>query len=250
MKPPLLFCEFCCESAGTVFCTKMALARSLNPLLLQNIKRYTPTNIIQNYSLYPSTYIKPVYKKEDQNQLNKSEEREKVAHLPIRAALTSDTASEFHDEVVRKFTNYIMRKGKKAVARAIVEKTFEHIKMIQLERYNKTAPEHKQFVLLNPIDIFHRAIENCTPMLQLQKIRKGGIVYQVPVPMNDNRARFLSMNWIIQTASEKDCTQTFPSMLAKELIDAANHQGRVIKRKQDIHKQCEANRAYAHFRWI
>ncbi|XP_076288889.1 mitochondrial ribosomal protein S7 [Lasioglossum baleicum] len=227
----------------------MALARTLNPLLLHSIKRYTPTNITQSYSLYPTTYIKPVYKKEELEQLKESEEGERIAHLPIRAALTSDTSSEFHDEVVRKFTNYVMRQGKKASARAIMEKTFEHIKMIQLERYNNAAPEHKQFVLLDPLDIFHRAVENCTPMLQLQKIRKGGIVYQVPVPMNDNRARFLSMNWIIQTAGEKDCTKTFPSMLAKELIDAANNQGRVIKRKQDLHRQCEANRAYAHFRW-
>nr|XP_033329631.1 28S ribosomal protein S7, mitochondrial [Megalopta genalis] len=227
----------------------MTLARALNSILLQDVKRYIPTNIIQNYSQYPSHYVKPIYKKEEQEQLNETEEARQMAHMPIRAALTSETSSEFHDERIKKFINYIMRDGKKAVARAILEKAFEHIKMMQLELYNNSTPEQKANILLDPKEVFYRAVEHCTPMLQLHTIRKGGIAYQVPIPMNDNRARFLSMNWIIKTAGQKDTTQTFSYTLAKEIIDASNNKGRVIKRKQDLHRQCEANRAYAHFRW-
>ncbi|XP_078040234.1 mitochondrial ribosomal protein S7 [Augochlora pura] len=228
----------------------MALTRALNSMLLQDVKRYTATNIIQNYSQYPSHYLNPIYRKEEQELLCGTEKEKEIAHMPIRAALNSQTSSKFYDERIKKFINYIMRDGKKVVARAIMDKAFEHIKMMQLELYNNSNPKQKESILLDPKEVFYRAVENCTPMLQLQIIRKGGITYQVPVPMNENRARYLSMNWLIETASEKDSKQTFPFMLAKEMIDASNNKGRVIKKKQDLHKQCEANRAYAHFRWM
>ena len=86
--------------------------------------------------------------------------------------------------------------------------------------------------------------------LELQKILRGGITYQVPVPMNENRAQFLSINWLIRSAQEKGNTEKLPDVLAREIIDAANNKGRVIKKKHDLHKQCEANRAYAHYRWL
>jgi len=102
---------------------------------------------------------------------------------------------------------------------------------------------------LNPRKIFYDAVENCKPLLQLTPIKRGGVTYQVPVPITEKRSQFLSMKWIIDAAREKERTVHFPEKLAWELIDAANNQGKVIKRKQDLHRQCEANRAYAHYRW-
>lgn len=72
---------------------------------------------------------------------------------------------------------------------------------------------------------------------------------KVPVPITHNRSQFISMNWIIDAAKDKERTIHFPEKLAYELIDASNNAGRVVKKKQDLHKQCEANRAFAHYRW-
>ncbi|XP_076633878.1 mitochondrial ribosomal protein S7 isoform X2 [Colletes latitarsis] len=226
----------------------MALGRTFNLLILRELTRYNPTNI-QFYASIPPSYIQPIYKKDGQEELYKSGSYKQLAHLPIKPATTAETSSEFHDQLVSKFTNYIMRKGNKLLARSLLARTFEHIKMVQLERYNKARPEEKEQIELNPRLILIYAIENCKPILGLQNVKKGGITYQVPVPLSESRASFLSMNWLIKTSKEKDSTQSFPEVLAKELIDAANNKGRIVKKKHDLHKQCEANRAYAHFRW-
>lgn len=201
-------------------------------------------------SVYPKNYIEPIFKKEDQEALTKSGEHLKVAHIPIKAARNNDTVSVFHDEVISKFTNYIMKKGNKLLARDLLSKTFEQIKRIQLEKYNLSQnEEEKSKIQTNPNEILHQAIENCRPLLQLTPIKRGGVTYQVPVPITINRANFMAMKWIIEAAKEKERTIHFPQKLAWELLDAASNQGRVVKRKNDLHRQCEANRAYAHYRW-
>lgn len=102
---------------------------------------------------------------------------------------------------------------------------------------------------LNPVNIFRKAIENSTPLLQLTPIKRGGATYQVPIPITDNHARFMAMKWLIVEATEKERNTHFPEKLAAEILDAYNNTGKVVKRKQDLHKQCEANRAFAHYRW-
>lgn len=174
----------------------------------------------------------------------------KVAHIPIKPARNNDTVSVFHDDVMSKFTNYIMRKGNKMLARDLLEKTFEQVKRLQLEKFNTAnSEEDKAKIQTNPKEILHQAIENSRPLLQLTPIKRGGVTYQVPVPITINRSSFIAMKWIIEAAKEKERTIHFPQKLAWELLDAASNQGRVVKRKQDLHKQCEANRAYAHYRW-
>ncbi|XP_043252332.1 28S ribosomal protein S7, mitochondrial [Colletes gigas] len=227
----------------------MALGRRFNLLILRELTRHNPTNIIQCYASIPPSYTQPIYKKDEQQELYKSESYKELAHVRIKPATNSETSSEFHDQLVSKFTNYIMRNGNKLLARSLLARTFEHIKMIQLERYNKASPEEKEQIELNPKLIFFRAIENCKPILGLKNIKKGGITYQVPIPLSEHKSSFLSMNWLIKTSKEKDATQHFPEVLAKEIIDAADNKGRIVKKKHDLHKQCEANRAYAHFRW-
>lgn len=227
----------------------MNLSRTFNSLILSG-SRCSSVNGVQFYSVYPKHYVKPVFKKDQQEQLYKSLEEKEVTHIAIKPALNDDTSSEFHDELIRKFINYLTRKGNKRLARKIVEDTFENIKIAQLDRYYNTAPEHRDKVMVDPKVIFHTAVENCKPVLELQKISRGGINYQVPVPLNSARARFFSMNWLIRTAQDKGNTDKMCDVLAKEIMDAAQNKGRVIKKKHDLHKQCDANRAYAHYRWL
>lgn len=142
-----------------------------------------------------------------------------------------------------------MKGGQKTLARDLLNKSFENIKRIQLERYHLADEDEKHKIETNPKAIIYKAITNCRPLLHLTPIKRGGVNYQVPVPITEKRSYFLAMKWIIEAAREKERTVHFPEKMAWELIDAASNQGRVVKKKQDLHRQCEANRAYAHYRW-
>lgn len=227
----------------------MIVGRTFNSFILPSL-RCNSSGTVHFYSVFAENYVPPIYKKDEIEKIYEEGKHRELAHLPIKPALTSDTCSEFHDPVVRKFTNYIMRWGKKKLARNLMDRTFENIKIMQLDKYYNTPPEHRDEVILDPKTILHRAVENCTPVLELTKITRGGIAYQVPIPVNTNRAKFLSMNWLLKTAQEKGNAEKLYDILAKELIDAAKNEGRAIKKKQEMHKQCEANRAYAHYRWL
>ncbi|XP_072394589.1 small ribosomal subunit protein uS7m isoform X1 [Diabrotica undecimpunctata] len=221
-----------------------------NQLFRTNLKVLSNALQQNGMSQYPSYYIKPVYIKESQNDLIKSGEVQKIAHLPTRAALNDQTCSLSYDPLVNLMVNYCMRQGNKVLARGLMQQCFENIKRLQLEKYHKCqSEEEKSLINLDPKDIFHKAVENCKPLLQLMSIKRGGVRYQVPVPITDKRAQFLSMNWLIQAGKEKDSNVRFHLQLARELIDASNNTGKVIKKKQDLHRQCEANKAYAHYRW-
>ncbi|XP_067005734.1 small ribosomal subunit protein uS7m [Anabrus simplex] len=202
-----------------------------------------------SYSSYAPYFVSPVFKRDQQNEMFELEEAQKLAHVPIKAAKNDDTSSVFHDELTRKFTNYIMKGGQKALARGLLEKAFENIKRIQIERYCKASEADKEKIEMNPQKILHEAIENSRPLLELTPIKRGGTRYQVPVPVTDKKSYFLAMKWLLTAAREKERTVHLPEKLAWELLDAAANQGRVIKKKQDLHRQCEANRAYAHYRW-
>lgn len=174
----------------------------------------------------------------------------KMAHIPIKPPRNNDSSSIFHDDLVSKFTNYIMKGGQKMLARTLVEKCFENIKRIQLEKYNKaTTEDEKSKIQTNPVQILHDAIENCRPMLNVTPIKRGGVRYQVPVPITEKHSYFRACKWMVEASREKERTIHLPEKLAYELLDAASNQGRVVKRKQDLHRLCEANRAYAHYRW-
>ncbi|KAL7288654.1 hypothetical protein TKK_0017385 [Trichogramma kaykai] len=224
------------------------LARLLS---LRQQSRTELVNATRNYSVFNPTYVKPVFRPEEQEALDQEEELKALSLLPIKPAFTDDTSSEFYDKQVNKFINFLMREGKKETARKALENTFENIKRIQLEKYNKaTDPAEKEKIELDPRAILRQAIENSTPVLELLKMKKGGQTYQVPVPLTEKRAQFLGMNWLIQAGKDKQMKVHLSEKLAHELIDAANNEGRVIKKKQELYRQCEANRSYAHFRWF
>lgn len=139
----------------------------------------------------------------------------------------------YQSEMVSKFINYVMRKGKKTIARKIVYGAFNILK-------EKTKKE--------PLEIFEKAIENAKPFLEVRPRRIGGATYQVPMEVKEERGITLAMRWIIQAAKMRK-GKPMKEKLAEELINAANNTGWAVKKKEDTHKIAEANRAFAHLAW-
>ena len=138
---------------------------------------------------------------------------------------------EHNNVIVSKFINYIMRDGKKALARKILYDAFKII-----EKQEKR----------NPLEVFDSAVKNVAPTQEVKSKRVGGANYQVPLQVHGNRRNMLAMSWLLQ-ATRSQTGKATSELLAKELIAAANNEGSAIKRKQDIEKMAHANRAFAHF---
>lgn len=134
---------------------------------------------------------------------------------------------------VSKFINYIMRRGKKTIARKIVYNTFDIVK-------EKTKKD--------PLEIFELALKNASPLLEVKSKRIGGATYQVPREVKGNRKLALAMRWIIQGAKSKK-GKAMKEKLSVELLDAANNTGWAVRKKTNTHRMAEANRAFAHFKW-
>lgn len=142
----------------------------------------------------------------------------------------------YGDKLVTRLINRVVQRGKKAIAQRHVYKAFEMIK-------NKTKKE--------PLEIFHQAVENVKPSMEVRPRRVGGASYQVPIPVKGDRRESLAVRWLILAAQARPNREyhTFTEKLAAELIDAADNTGGAVKKREDIHRMAEANRAFAHFRW-
>ncbi|NXF77851.1 RT07 protein, partial [Sclerurus mexicanus] len=216
-----------------------------------------PSRLMQvRWSRYNPSFLEPEVNKElYQKPLEEltEEEREQMelkAVRPIKAAPPTLSSSVFSDPMISKFTNMMMKDGNKVLARSLMTQTLETIKRKQLEKYHKAPENEKETIECNPYVIFHQALKNCQPIIGLSNITKGGKTYQVPVPLKDNRKRFLAMKWMITECRENKHRRTLmPEKLSQELLLAFNNEGPIIKKKHVLHKMAEANRAYAHFRW-
>jgi small subunit ribosomal protein S7 len=140
---------------------------------------------------------------------------------------------KFGDLVVSKFMNCLMYAGKKSVTEGIVYGAFETIQ-------KKSGQD--------PIRIFHDALANVKPQLEVRSRRVGGATYQVPVEVRSERAQALAIRWIITTARERS-ESTMVDRLSGELLDAANNRGASVKKREDTHRMAEANKAFSHYRW-
>ena len=139
----------------------------------------------------------------------------------------------FGDTVLSKFMNSVMLDGKKSVAENIVYGALESVE----------ARAKKE-----PIGVFHEALANIRPNIEVRSRRVGGATYQVPVEVRPDRAQALAIRWLI-TAARKRNENTMEERLAGELADAVNNRGTAVKKREDTHKMAEANRAFAHYRW-
>ena len=133
---------------------------------------------------------------------------------------------------ISKFINRIMRRGKKSLAEKIFYATMERIK----ERVND-----------NPIEVFQKALQNATPLLEVKARRIGGSTYQVPIEVKPDRGFALASSWLIAAAKNRG-GKSFIDKLTNELMDASNGQGSACKKREDTHKMAEANKAFAHYR--
>jgi small subunit ribosomal protein S7 len=140
---------------------------------------------------------------------------------------------KFNDLVVSKFMNSIMRQGKKSVAERIVYGA--------LDRLQSKAKA-------NPVQLFHQALENVMPSVEVRSRRVGGATYQVPVEVRNERRQALAIRWLITAARGRN-ENTMEERLSSELLDAANNRGTAVKKREDTHKMAEANRAFSHYRW-
>lgn len=138
---------------------------------------------------------------------------------------------QYNNIAVDRFINYLMRKGKKSTAEKILYETFGNI-----QKETKTEP----------LGVFQKAIENASPLLEVFSRRIGGANYQVPREVRPERRFFLACNWIIQAARSRK-GKPMATKLAEEIIAASKNEGAAIKKRQNIHRMAEANRAFAHF---
>ncbi|XP_055431100.1 small ribosomal subunit protein uS7m [Bubalus kerabau] len=201
---------------------------------------------------YQDPQIDKEYYRKPLAQLTEEEtyERELRKTQVIKAAPATKTSSVFEDPVISKFTNMMMKGGNKILARSLMTQTLEAVKRKQFEKYHAASAEEQATIERNPYTIFHQALKNCEPVIGLVPILKGGHFYQVPVPLAERRRRFLAMKWMITECREKKPRRMLmPEKLSQELLEAFCNRGPVIKRKHDMHKMAEANRALAHYRW-
>ena len=140
----------------------------------------------------------------------------------------------YSSSLVTKFINAVMRDGKRSTAERILYKSFDIIK-------ERTGDD--------PLKVFKKAIENVKPALEVKSRRVGGSNYQVPIEVNPNRRMSLSIRWLVGFARERGDGKTMTEKLANELLDAANLRGGAVKKREDVHRMAEANKAFAHYRW-
>jgi small subunit ribosomal protein S7 len=140
---------------------------------------------------------------------------------------------KFGDLVVSKFMNNLMEQGKKSVAEGIV---YGALEAVQAKAKS------------DPVQMFHQALDNVAPAIEVRSRRVGGATYQVPVEVRAERRQALAIRWIITAARGRN-EKTMVERLSGELLDAANNRGTAVKKREDTHKMAEANRAFSHYRW-
>ncbi|MGK2285139.1 30S ribosomal protein S7 [Pedomonas sp. V897] len=140
---------------------------------------------------------------------------------------------KYGDVVLTKFMNSVMEQGKKSVAERILYGALDAIEQ-RLKR--------------EPMEVFHAALDNVRPGIEVRSRRVGGATYQVPVEVRPERAQALAIRWLVQAARNRS-ENTMAARLSAELIDASNNRGTAVKKREDTHRMAEANRAFSHYRW-
>jgi small subunit ribosomal protein S7 len=139
----------------------------------------------------------------------------------------------YGDAVLTRFMNIVMLDGKKAVAEDIVYGALETV----AERLRE-----------EPLKVFHRALENCQPVVEVKSRRVGGANYQVPVEVRSDRRQSLAMRWLVDYSRDRS-GKSMREKLANELIEASMGRGNAVKKRDDVHRMAEANKAFSHYRW-
>jgi len=142
--------------------------------------------------------------------------------------------ARYNSQLASKFINCLMHNGKKTVAQQLFYAALDEI--------HERAPDK------DPIDVFHQAVENVKPHIEVRSKRVGGAAYQVPMQVNRNRQQSLAIRWILMAVREKKGRSTYLK-LADELLAAYNREGAAMTRRENVHRMADANKAFAHFAW-
>ena len=152
-------------------------------------------------------------------------------HVAAKREILPDP--KYGDRTLAKFINMVMSRGKKAVAEKIVYGALDVI-----------AQRSKQ----DPLEVFNQALENIRPMVEVKSRRVGGATYQVPVEVRPSRQNALAMRWMVDAARKRG-GKSMGVRLADEVLDAVEKRGSAFKKREDVHRMAEANKAFSHFRW-
>ncbi len=155
------------------------------------------------------------------------------AQAPVRSVLPDP---KFNSEMLAKFMNVVMKRGKKSVAEQILYGALDRIS-------EKTGKPGDQAILM-----LQQALENVKPVVEVKSRRVGGATYQVPVEVRSSRRQTLAMRWVIEAARDRS-EKSMAHRLAHELMDAAENRGNAVRKREDTHRMAEANKAFAHYRW-
>ena len=140
---------------------------------------------------------------------------------------------KFGDVTLAKFMNHVMVSGKKSVAERIVYGALELVE----QRLKK-----------DPVEVFQEALDNVAPMVEVKSRRVGGSTYQVPVEVRPVRRNALAMRWLVEAARKRG-EKSMAQRLANEMLDASENKGTAVKKREDVHRMADANKAFAHYRW-
>jgi small subunit ribosomal protein S7 len=155
------------------------------------------------------------------------------AQAPVRTILPDP---KYHNDMLAKFINVVMRRGKKSAAEKIIYGAIDRIG----EKSGQQGAD--------AIGLLTKALENVKPVVEVKSRRVGGATYQVPVEVRSTRRQTLAMRWVIDAARERT-EKSMAHRLAHELMDAAENRGSAVRKREDTHRMAEANKAFAHYRW-
>uniref|UniRef100_A0A6G1S5L5 28S ribosomal protein S7, mitochondrial n=1 Tax=Aceria tosichella TaxID=561515 RepID=A0A6G1S5L5_9ACAR len=217
--------------------------------------------------------LRPLYTDHLYNEAVEQNRLDDLSYQQIRFNLLWETNSPLQDDVVERYLRYMQRDGRRYLLYELLHKTFYEIKTIQYKRFKKLEAKKaassansqekdtqkktaldtgdEESLELNPVQLFHMAVDNCKPYVITTRIKRGGAVYQVPTPVRRGESEWLAMKWLNDLVKErpKPRVRHYHEELAQEIIDAANNRGKVVKKKDDMHKLAQANKAYSHYRW-
>lgn len=214
--------------------------------------------------MWPTKFEDPLKNREEIRKIQKTPEYERKVNVPVKAALQDASCSMLLDPLLQKFVKIVTEHSNGQLGEKIWIETCRRIKEIQLAKYYDATDDKRGDIELNPRVIVRGAIENCRPLMSLQKVKVGSVTYYVPTPITENRSYFEACRWIHRAGRwDRDTPAPGKKMiahkgvkpkihlwdgLAKECVDAFNGTGRAINTLYEHHKTCEQNRAYAHYR--
>ncbi|MES1902378.1 MAG: 28S ribosomal protein S7, mitochondrial [Paramarteilia canceri] len=215
-------------------------------IVYRRINRVIGSGQVRKFALYPKEFYREPLENRDGIA---NEEAKNSQFLPASSQFTPGCI--LYDENVNKFINILMREGKKEKSQKIVYRAMMELKLLSLEKiHTKESHLLNENIITNPHQILTIALENVTPVIDLVKVGKRGIIYDVPTTIHPNVARLKAIRWIIEGSRPKTSdNKTYDQRLAIEIYNAHLNKGNAVKLKDDLMKKIQENRAYVTYKW-